>query len=272
VFVAVRYVVEVAPPFLSIGARYVVSGLVLALWVVSRGGSRRLALNRRTALGCLLLAVLLPVLSNGLVSWALSRGLTAAPAALLGAMTPIWVVVLQAANRDRPSAATAGGVLVGFAGVAVLLLGGASTGALPLPPALVVVLCAGCWALGSYLQPRLPLPPYVAAVTAWEMLFGGLILTIVGAAAGEPLTASFPLGTWLALGYLTTSSVVAFSCYTWLLTRASLSLVSTHAYVNPVVAAALGVALLGEPVTWPVVLGGAVVLVAVALIVGVERP
>ncbi len=78
--------------------------------------------------------------------------------------------------------------------------------------------------------------------------------------------------TWLVLAYLTCASTVAYSTYVWLLGHAPISLVSTHAYVNPVVAVALGWLWLGEPVTWPVVLGGAVVLVAVGLVMTERRP
>jgi drug/metabolite transporter (DMT)-like permease len=94
---------------------------------------------------------------------------------------------------------------------------------------------------------------------------------VAGLAGGERTAFDFRASTWLVLGYLTLSSVVSYTTFVWLLGQAPISLVSTHAYVNPVVAVLLGWAWLGEPITWPVLLGGAVVLVAVGLVMA-ERP
>ncbi len=130
-----------------------------------------------------------------------------------------------------------------------------------------------CWALGSYLQPRLPLPEDVFVTTVYEMLFGGLILVGVGFVAGERFTAAYDLRTWVALGYLVVfGSVIAFTSYVWLLANAPISLVATYAYVNPVVAVFLGWLVLSEAVTPAVLLGGGIVVLAVALVITAERP
>jgi drug/metabolite transporter (DMT)-like permease len=138
-------------------------------------------------------------------------------------------------------------------------------------PSLLIVASAGCWAVGSFLQPRLWLPDSTFATTAYQLLAGGVVLTVAGFASGERTDLRFPAETWWVLGYLTVSSVVSYTAYVWLLRHAPISLVSTHAYVNPVVAVLLGWAWLGEPITWPVVLGGAVVLVAVGLVMAERR-
>ncbi len=271
VFVAIRYVVEDVPALLSIGVRYVVAGLLLTTYVAARYGPVALRAGRRALVGCVLLAMLLQVLTNGTVTWAESIGVQAGPAALLSALAPIAIVVLRLATGDRPRPVTWVGVLAGFAGLAVLLLGGRSVPGFPLWPSVLVVASAGCWAVGSFLQPRLSLPASTFATTAYQLLAGGMVLTAAGLAAGERWTWDISAGTWLVLGYLTVSSVVSYTTFVWLLAHAPISLVSTHAYVNPVVAVLLGWVWLGEPITWPVVVGGAVVLVAVGLVMAERR-
>jgi drug/metabolite transporter (DMT)-like permease len=271
VFVAVRFVVQDVPALLSIGGRYLVAGLLLASSIAARRGIGGLRVTRQAVLGCLVLAMLLQVLTNGTVTLAESLGVQAGPAALLSALAPIAIVGLRAATGDRPLAVTLIGVVVGFLGLAVLLLGGRSVVGFPPVPSLLVVASALCWAIGSFLQPRLPLPASTVVTTAYQLLTGGLVLTLAGLVGGERPSLDVPVSTWLVLGYLTASSILTYSTYVWLLAHAPISLVSTHAYVNPVVAVALGWLWLGEPVTWPVVVGGAVVLLAVGLVM-VERP
>jgi drug/metabolite transporter (DMT)-like permease len=271
VFVAIRYVVEDVPALLSIGLRYVVAGLLLAAYVVVRRGRAALGADPRAVLGCLALAMLLQVLTNGTVTWAESIGVQAGPAALLSALAPIAIAVLRLGTSDRPRTVTWVGVLVGFVGLAILLLGGRSAPGFPLWPSVLVVASAGCWAVGSFLQPRLHLPSDTFVTTAYQLLGSGVVLTVAGLVGGERTDFEFPVNTWLVMGYLTISSVVAYSTYVWLLARAPISLVSTHAYVNPVVAVVLGWLWLSEPITWPVVVGGAVVLVAVGLVMAERR-
>jgi drug/metabolite transporter (DMT)-like permease len=271
VYVAIRYVVVDMPALLSIGLRYVVAGAMLAAYVAARRGPGRLRADRRAMGGCLLLAVLLQVLTNGTTTWAEGAGVQAGPAALLTALAPIAIVLLRLGTGDRPRAVTWAGVVVGFVGLTVLILGGQAVPGFPLLPSLLIAASAFCWALGSFLQPRLHLPDSTFATTAYQLLAGGVVLTIAGVVGGERTDFHFPAGTWWVLGYLTMSSVVSYTTYVWLLKRAPISLVSTHAYVNPVVAVLLGWAWLGEPITWPVVVGGAVVLVAVGLVMAERR-
>jgi drug/metabolite transporter (DMT)-like permease len=148
------------------------------------------------------------------------------------------------------------------------------TGGFPVGPALLVMAASTCWAFGSYVQPRLWLPRDVFVTTVYEMLFGGLILLTVGRLSGESFTAaSYSPRTWSALGYLVVfGSVVAFTSYVWLLDNAPISFVATYAYVNPVVAVFLGWLVLDERVTWAVVVGGGIVVAAVALVIRAERP
>jgi drug/metabolite transporter (DMT)-like permease len=113
----------------------------------------------------------------------------------------------------------------------------------------------------------------VFVTTVYEMLFGGLILLVVGRISGESFTGHYSARTWLALAYLVVfGSVLAFTAYVWLLDSAPISLVATYAYVNPVVAVFLGWLVLSEHVTVPILVGGAIVVLSVAIVIASERP
>jgi drug/metabolite transporter (DMT)-like permease len=272
-YLGIRIVVEEAPALTSMGQRFVVAGLLVAVLLVARSGPSRLAVTGRQLLGCAVLGLFLPLLGNGMVAVAEQHGATSGVAALLIAVAPLAIVVFRVVERDRPPPWTLAGVVTGFAGLALLVLLG-RTGESPAPfgPSLLVLFAGSCWAFGSYLQPKLVLPrdPFVVAV--YEMVLGGAMLVATGLVAGQPLTVDYDPRTWVALGYLVVfGSVVAFSAYVWLLAHAPISLVATYAYVNPVVAVLLGALVLDEAVTGPMVLGGAVVVGSVAVVVAAER-
>jgi drug/metabolite transporter (DMT)-like permease len=198
-------------------------------------------------------------------------------AALLVAATPLWLVCLRFAARDRPAALSLLGTVVGFVGIAVLVRPGASLGEGVETWGLVTVVgAAASWALGSFLSSRIPVPGDAFVATTWEMLTGGLALLVAGTASGElgDLALDDVAGeAWAWLAYLVlVGSIVAFSAYVWLLQHAPISLTATYAYVNPVVAVALGALVLAEPITSAVVVGGAVVVLGVGLVVTAERP
>ncbi|MFP5371202.1 MAG: EamA family transporter, partial [Actinomycetes bacterium] len=194
-------------------------------------------------------------------------------AALLIAGTPLWVVVLRALLRDRPSTGTVLGLLLGMAGVAVLLLPGIS-GSAALPPLLLLCLSSILWSCGTVLATRWPMPADPFATTVVEMAAGGAAMVLLGSLGGEWGRLDVgAVGTpaWIAFAYLVVvGSLAGYSAYVWLLARAPLSLATTYAYVNPAVAVALGAAFLGEPLTPSVVVGGAVIIAAVAWVITVE--
>ncbi|MGI5212661.1 EamA family transporter [Plantactinospora sp. CA-290183] len=279
-YLGIRITVETLPPLLSAAVRFVVAAAVLALILRLRRGRGALRVDRRQLSGAALVGVLLLAGGNGLVvlaeagppSVAVSSGV----AALLVAIVPLLVVVLRASTGDRPRTATVAGVTTGFAGLVLLVLPIGDAGAVPIVGALTVVVAAASWSVGSFLSGRISLPadPFVA--TVYEMLTGAAALAALGLARGElhrfDVTA-VSARSWWALGYLTLAgSLVAFTAYVWLLHHAPISLVSTYAYVNPAVAVTLGAVLLAEPVTTQVLLGGAVIVVGVALVVSTERP
>jgi drug/metabolite transporter (DMT)-like permease len=275
-YLGIRVVVKEAPPFLGMGSRYLAAGVLLGLLLSLRGGLRRLRVTRRELRGCATIGLLLPVLGNGLVSVGENLGAPSGVTALLIAIAPLMIAIFRFASGDRPRGLSVFGLLLGFAGLAYLVLVGRHTGGddrLPVGAALIVLFASTCWAFGSWVQPRLTLPRDAFVMTVHEMWIGGTILLVVGTLSGERFDfAAYSGETWLAWGYLVVfGSMVAFSAYVWLLANAPISLVATYAYVNPVVAVALGALILDEPITSAVLVGGAVIVASVAIVISVER-
>ena len=195
-------------------------------------------------------------------------------AALLIASVPLWVILYRRALGERVAAISVAAVLVGFAGVALLLLPGEQTGGAPL---LALLACRGGGddvgrRIGRLAALRLPRDPFVSG--AWQMLLGGGVCALTGALVGEfgdLHPAEFSLRSVLALAYLVMfGSWLAFTAYAWLLQNAPLSKVATYAYVNPVVAIALGWAILDEAVTSLTFAGAAIIVASVAAVVRLE--
>ncbi|MFG2482408.1 EamA family transporter [Streptomyces virginiae] len=272
-YLGIRIVVETMPPFLSAGARFITAGLLLAGVVACRYGTAALRATRAQLGSAVLVGLLLILGGNGGVVLA-ETSVPSGLAALLVAAVPMWVVVLRASSGDRPPRRTLAGVLVGLVGLAVLTGPGLS-GAVRLSGVLLVVAASVLWSLGSFTAPRLTLPANPFTGSAYQMFAGGIAAVVVGLLRGEHRgldPAAFSTASWVALGYLTVvGSLVGFTAYVWLLQAAPLSLVSTYAYVNPVVAVALGTLILDEALTWPIVVGGAIVVAAVGVIVSTER-
>ncbi|MFI6103949.1 EamA family transporter [Streptomyces sp. NPDC051310] len=272
-YLGIRVVVETMPPFLSAGARFVVAGAVLAGLLAWRHGPAVLKVTRPQLASAAVVGLLLLLGGNGLVVLAetsVPSGLTA----LLIAVVPAWVVLLRTAFGERPGLGAYTGVLLGLAGLAVLTLPGLS-GDVRIGGVLTVIAATVMWSAGSFSSSRIPLPKNPFTASAYEMIAGGLGCLALGLVRGEHRgldLGAFSARSWTALAYLVLfGSLIAFTAYAWLLQSAPLSLVATYAYVNPVVAVALGALLLDEAVTWPIALGGAVVVAGVCLIVSTER-
>lgn len=269
-YLAIAIVVQTLPPLLSAGLRFLLAGALLGLWLVARHGRAALRIDRAQLGGAALVGALLLVGGNGFVVLA-ERTVPSGLTALVVASVPLWIVVFRLIAGDRVAASLVAGVLVGFAGVAILVVPrGASRETDPV--GLVMVLGASfSWALGTFASPRLRTPRDPLASTAVQMLAGGALLVSVATAIGEPARAdppSFSTASLAALAYLVVfGSLVAFSAYTWLLQHTSVSVVATYAYVNPVVAVLLGAVVLSEAVTPSMLIGAAIILAAVAFIV-----
>ncbi|MFD6886862.1 EamA family transporter [Streptomyces sp. NPDC059957] len=272
-YLGIRIVVETMPPFLSAGARFITAGLLLAGIVAWKSGPAALRATRGEVRSAVVVGLLLVLGGNGLVVLA-ETSIPSGLAALLVAAVPMWLVLLRAGSGDRPSPRTLAGVLLGLGGLAVLTSPGLG-GEIALGGVLLVLAGSVCWSLGSFSAAKLTLPANPFTGSAYQMLAGGAGGILVGLCRGEhhglDLT-SYSTASWLALGYLVLfGSLVGFTAYVWLLRAAPLSLVATYAYVNPVVAVALGWLILDEALTWPILLGGAIVVAAVCVIVSTER-
>lgn len=274
-YVAIRVMDRTIPPLIGAGVRYLGAGLLLygALAAWRRRAPR---VSARELASLAFVSVLMLVGGNGVVTVA-ERHVPAGLAALLIASMPLWVLLLRMASGDRPRTATLAGLGIGFVGVAVLVLRGGSGQGVSVPYTLLVVAAAFAWSLGSWLSARLPLPADASAGTAIEMIIGGVVMAALGPIAGEhwaSLWTSASSDSLLALVYLgLIGSIFALTAYVWLLRHAPISKISTYAYVNPVVAVGLGALILGERVTPLMLVGGAIIVVAVAVVMRSEsRP
>jgi drug/metabolite transporter (DMT)-like permease len=262
-YLAIRYAVETLPPFLMAGSRFVLAGSLLYGWALWRGASTPPAVAWRWAL---LVGALFVPLGNGLVVWAEQR-VPSALAALVAAGIPLWVALFErlAPNGARLTPARLLGLFVGFAGV-VVLVGGDGLTLTAGPRVGAVALASMASALGMVVLRRAPLPTDSALSSSMTMLTGGGFALLVGWAAGE--ASGFTAGAVSAVSlaaytYLVLfGSVLAFTCFTFLARTVSPSRASTHAYVNPLVALALGAGLGGERLgiralaATPLILGG----------------
>jgi drug/metabolite transporter (DMT)-like permease len=254
---------ETIPPLFAVGVRFVAAALLMFAFTFWRRGARALRVNRRELATCALIGTLLPG-ANAVLFIAERHVATSVSALIIGAV-PLWIVLLRTLTGDRPPRAAVIGVVVGFCGLVLLVR---PTGGAPLWSLLLVVGSSVLWAAGSFLSSRLPLPADSLAATSYEMLAGGLILLPIGLATTHPHFSQFSGRSIFGFFYLVTfGSVIAYTAYVWLLDNAPLGKVATYAYVNPVVAIALGAIVLHEHLTWTIGLGAALVLACVAIVV-----
>jgi drug/metabolite transporter (DMT)-like permease len=264
---AIRVMVETVPPLLGTGARFLLAGVLLYGFLALRLGGVR-ASSRQLAGAALIGTIILGDI--GLLALA-EQDVPAGLAALIIASVPLWVVLLRVAHREHVNPGTLGAVAVGFGGVAILVLPGDRAGGAPLGWLLVLVLAALIEAVGQYYSKRTPLPGDALVSTTLQLIVAGMVLVVAGLAVGEAQELRiepFSVRSAAAFAYLVgPGSLLAYSAFVWLLKHAPISLVSTYAYVNPLVAVGLGWALLSEDVTTGVAAGALAILASVALIV-----
>jgi drug/metabolite transporter (DMT)-like permease len=268
-YLAIRVTDRTMPPFLMSSVRFLIAGTVLYA-LVARGRARPTL--REWGAAAIVGAALLLV-GNGGVAWAETR-LESGLAALIVAILPLWVALMDRlffGRRLSPAAIV--GLVVGFAGVALLVRPG-GTG--DVAAAVLLVFTTAAWAGGSLYARGAPLPQNPLLAAAMQMLTAGVFLGIFGLATGEARSVhadSFASDQLLAFAYLVVfGSLIAFSAYAWLLKNVRISVVATYAFVNPVVAVALGTVFLSEPIGWTTVIAGAAIVVAVVLIITARTP
>jgi drug/metabolite transporter (DMT)-like permease len=264
-YLAIKLGVETLPPFPMLAVRFLLAGTILFAWCARRGLPRP---TRAQWAAAAVVGALLPGIGNGAVGWAETR-IDSGLAALIIAIIPLWMALLDRLFLGHTlSVRAAVGVAVGLAGVAYLVdpVGASSR---DLVAAVALVFSSLAWAAGSLYATRSPRPSDPILGVAMQMLTGGVVLSVMGAGEWSRIDLGAVSATSLGgLAYLiVVGSIVGYTAYGWLLQNAPSSLVATYAYVNPVVAVLLGAAFAGEHVTAHTLVGGAVIVVAVALIV-----
>ena len=269
-YLAIRLADETLPPLLMASVRFLVAGAILYGWVRLRGGPRP---TRGQWLAAAIVGALLLLLGNGAVVWA-EQIVPSGVVALLVGTVPLWMAVLDwlRPGGRRPSPFVIVGLLFGFVGVALLVGPDQFVGGGRINPigAVIVLLGSFCWAAGSIYARRGHLAPSPLLATGMEMLAGGALLLVFGTVTGEWAAvhpAAISSRSLIALVYLiTVGSLIGYTVYAWLLRNTSTAITSTYAYVNPVVAVALGWALAGEPLTGRTLLAAAVIVAGVVAI------
>jgi drug/metabolite transporter (DMT)-like permease len=267
-FLAIAVVVRDLPPFLAMGLRHLVAGSVLFTWVWWRRG--KLDIGRKEWGAAFIFGGLLFLAGHGGLAWA-QQDVPSGVAALLVGTIPLWFAILAwIALGERLGRRAVLGLVLGFAGLALLVDPSGHEGAKPLG-ALVIAFGAFAWAAGSIWSRRLPLPSDTLLSAAMGMLAGGTLLAVFSAITGELDDAHFTPEALTAIAYMVVvGSLIGFSAYVWLLKVAPASTVSTYAYVNPVIAVLLGWAFNDEVITGRTLIAGAAIVVGVALMV--SRP
>ena len=266
-YLGIAIAVTTFPPFVMASIRFLLAGAILFGWSLARARGAFVWPTRREWRDSAIVGALLIGGGMGMVAWG-EQTIPSGIAALLIATMPVWVAVLGGIflGERLPRLAVAG-IIVGFIGVAILVGPSALGGSGAMDPAglAAIILSPMAWATGSLFashRARLPGRPLVS--TGAQMLTGGLVLVVMGLVSGEWQTfdpTAVSMDSFLAFVYLTiVGSLVAYTTYSWLLGVAPLPLVSTYAYVNPVIAVILGWVLLQEPIDGRTIVAGAVIV------------
>jgi drug/metabolite transporter (DMT)-like permease len=265
-YLGIDLAIRTIPPFMMAAVRFLIAGGLLYAWAVRRGDHRDRPTARQWVSAFLIAAPMLAV-GNAAVGWA-EQTIDTGTASLIIASVPLWMALLdRGIYGQRPARGAVVGLLVGFVGVGLLVAPGGGAN----KAAIILVFSSAAWAIGSLYSRRAPQPSRPLVAAGMQMLAGGVILTVVSGVAGEfsrVQPGEISLESWLGLAYLIVAgSLVAFTTYMWLLRNAPTALVGTYAYVNPFVAVLLGTVILDEPLGWRTLVGGGIVIAAVAMIV-----
>ena len=272
-YLGIEYAIRSMPPLLGMGIRFFAAGVIMLVALAIRFGPRFLVVTRRQILAMALLGALL--LGLGMVAMAQYNEVPTGMVALLIAALPLWIAIFKVIDGAKSSPLSWLGIIIGFIGVGILLqpeLSKPNNGAHIFWMLMVMVGNFG-WAIGTYIAPRLDLPKSVLTVTGYQMLLGGVSMASVGLLVGEDLGdfLDATLQSWLGWIFLVLiGSIATYTAYLWLVQNAPVGLIATYAYVNPVVAIALGTIFLDEVLSITLLFGAIVVITGVALVVWVE--
>lgn len=264
-FLAIRIAVEELPPLFAAGARFFIAGVVLLGFMLAKGEARPSARQWRNLL---VMSLLMFVAEYGPLFWA-EKYVPSGVVSVLAATIPIITLLMEMVifRQQKWSLALAAATVLGFAGVGILLLPG---GAQHFPVLPCIAILGGCtaWSLGTVVTRRMDLPKARPVTSGAAMMLGGGMLLVISAGVGE--LHPWPhvsLRAGLAVLYLIVfGSLLGFTAFVWLLAHMPATRVASHAYVNPIVAVALGHFFAAEPVTMRTLAGTGLVLVSVFMI------
>ena len=277
-YIGIAFTIETMPPLLSMSFRFVAASLALFLFIGLRNGWAALRLTHKEFMSAIFLGVLM--LGVGLGTMALAQKVVpVGVASLIVAAMPIWTALFRTLDKDRPKRTSLLGIIAGLVGIAIIMLPGQtiarpdSDGASVTLWMFIILFGNLCWSLGSFIAPRLETPSNPLVLSTYEMAGAAGTLFIAGMIHQESVADFMDAsvrswGGWIYL--VTVGSLIGYTVYTWLLESAPITLVSTYAYVNPVVAVALGIVIFNESLTTNILVGGFIVIVSVAIVVAVE--
>ena len=269
-YVGTAFVVEEVDPYTGSGFRFMTAGMLIILFVIITKGPRVLKINKKQIINAMFIGFILIGLASpllGVSAQHISSGLIA----LLVAMTPIFIAILRFIFGDIPSLKTIIGIVVGFGGVIIVLV---------IPTVennLFIIICLisnVIWAIGSFWSQRIELPESPLTTAAIQTFFGGMCAVLIGIFRGEDTSTFFNASeseTWIAFLYISVMGAIAYSAYAFLLVNTPISLVATHAFVNPIVALFLGNLLRNEKISTSIIVSGTVVVCGIALVVLGEK-
>lgn len=268
-YLAIRVGIESLPTFLFSGTRFTAAGAILLLICALRG--EKIPREIEHWKSAAIVGLLLVGVGNIAVVWA-EHYVSSGFAALLVAIAPFWMALMERlrGTTDRLTTRKRIGMLIGFLGVAILLLPALDPrGINVMFLAGVVVLQIGsiCWNYGSIRSKYHPIPASPLVTAAMQMLTGGVVVLLIGFALGEASSFHFTTRTLIAYLYLLVfGSIVAYGAYVYALAKLPTSTVSLYAYVNPAVAVLLGWLILNEPIGWNALVAMVVIFAGVAMV------
>src|SRR5215469_4578709 len=264
-FLAIRVAVEELPPLFAAGTRFFMAGVLLFGFMLAKGAAKP---NARQWRNLLVMSLLMFVAEYGPLFWA-EKYVPSGVVSVLAATIPIITLVLEMLimRQQKWNLSLAAATLLGFGGVGVLLLPGGPQH-FPIVPCLAILCGCIAWSLGTVLSRSMELPGARPVTAGATMTLGGGILLLISAGLGEmhPLPHVSLRAAGALLYLIVFGSLLAFTAFVWLLAHMPATRVSSHAYVNPIVAVALGYFAAGEPITWRLAAGSALVLISVFLI------
>ena len=268
-YLALRFGIESFPPFLLVGVRFTVAGVILYAVMRYLGAPNP---TQKQWLGATAVGVLLPVFGNGTVTY-VQQTVSSSVAALAISTAPIWMAIFSSLYGHKINTREWLGIAVGFVGIVLLNLGGSLHG--DYLNAFLLIFAAASWSLGSVLGKQLDKKqamPSGLMGAACQMLMGGVVMLIVSALHGDTWPAQISAKSWGALVFLVVlGSIVAYSAYMYLLKTVRPLVASSNTFVNPVVAFAVGIWFAGETVTAIEYTALAVILVGVFLVLSAEN-